>query len=153
MTSDQNIHKELDLIQDVIKRMAKNSFQVKTWLMAVLTAIIAFTSDELFGINGEASITLAFMLYLPIVFFWYLDAFFLKTEQLYRNVYKWVVQYRSMTSDYLYDLNTFNRQVEGKPTPIKIPSLWKVMTSQTIFFFYFIPFLFVTALLVYKFVS
>ena len=45
------IHKELDLIQDVIKRMASNSFEVKKWLIGILSAIVVFSRDELLGGN------------------------------------------------------------------------------------------------------
>ena len=41
ITDKDIIHKELDLIQDVIKRMAANSFQVKTWTMGIVTAVLA----------------------------------------------------------------------------------------------------------------
>ncbi len=152
LLSIEELHKELDLIQEVVKRMAQNSFQVKTWLIGVLMAMLAFTKDEIFGsADSVAGLALNGMLFLPIVFFWYLDGFFLRTERLYRNVYKWVIQYRPTTNAYLYDLNTFNRKVDGKETIIEIPSTWKVMVSQTLLLFYLIPLLFVAALMVYNF--
>ncbi len=149
--SREELHKELDLIQEVVKRMAQNSFQVKTWLIGVLMAMLAFTKDEVFGsADSTAGLALNGMLFLPIAFFWYLDGFFLRTERLYRNVYKWVIQYRPITNAYLYDLNTFKREVKGKETIIEIPSTWKVMISQTLLFFYLIPLLFVAALMTYN---
>ncbi|MFY9261342.1 MAG: hypothetical protein WAO71_12645 [Gallionella sp.] len=35
--------KHLDLIQDVIKRMASNSFQLKTWTITIVSAILAMS--------------------------------------------------------------------------------------------------------------
>lgn len=149
--SDEVIHKELDLIQDVIKRMAENSFKVKAWMIGILGGIVAFSSDELFATADESNliITLAFnaFLLLPIFCFWYLDAFFLKTEKLYREVYKWVVENRKHTDAYLYDLNTFNRATKegGKEeATIKnlsedIGSIWNIMNSKTLRPFYIFP--------------
>ena len=34
------IHKELDLIQGVITRMASNSFEVKKWLIGILSVVV-----------------------------------------------------------------------------------------------------------------
>lgn len=146
--SEGAIHKELDLIQDVIKRMADNSFKVKAWMMAILGGIVAFSSDSLFATADESNIyaTLAFnaFLFLPILCFWYLDAFFLKTEKLYREMYKWVVNHRKETDGYLYDLNTFTRTVNGdEKTAInmlkKTGSIVGVMFSKTLLPFYIFP--------------
>jgi hypothetical protein len=43
-----NLHKELDLIQDIVKRMAQNSFQVKAWLIGILSALVVLESKALF---------------------------------------------------------------------------------------------------------
>jgi hypothetical protein len=53
ITDKDIIHKELDLIQDVIKRMAFNSFEVKKWLIGILTAIVVFKHEELLGGSTE----------------------------------------------------------------------------------------------------
>jgi len=142
------IHKELDLIQDVIKRMADNSFKVKAWMIGILGGIVALSNDALFVTAAEDNlwITLAVnaFLFLPVICFWYLDAFFLQTEKLYREVYKWVVDNRSNTRDYLYDLNTFTRpNSEGKEVNIlaDLDSIPKVMVSKTLRYFYLFPFL------------
>ena len=137
----EEIHKELDLIQGVITRMASNSFEVKKWLIGILTALIVFDKTELLGGNQN----LAWILFLPILSFWYLDAFFLKTEKLYREMYKWVVMYRNQTGNYLYDLNSMTRVTPGyqKPVPLKQDRIIDVMFSKTILPFYLFPFLFV----------
>lgn len=152
--SNEVIHKELDLIQDVIKRMADNSFKVKAWMIGILGGIVAFSSDALFATADESNlvITLAFnaFLLLPIICFWYLDAFFLKTEKLYREVYKWVITNRKYTDAYLYDLNTFERTYEeGESDNLKISdSIWKIMRSQTLLPFYIFPLLAVGIIIV-----
>lgn len=143
MASTEQIHKELDLIQDIIKRMAENSFKVKAWLMAILAAITVVKSDALIVGNSSDIGWLSSVLILPIFYFWYLDAFFLRTERLYRNLYKWVIKYRPDTDKYLYDLNSFVRVVDGKEEKIIAVNIIKVAFSKTLLPFYLVPFLIV----------
>ena len=74
---EQNaIHKELDLIQAVVSRMAANSFQLKTWAIGLTGGILAIAKDGLFTDSAENWYIP--MLVLVILFaFWYLDAYFL----------------------------------------------------------------------------
>lgn len=41
------IHKEIDLIQGVINRMAQNSFLLKGWTITIIVAVLALTKDTL----------------------------------------------------------------------------------------------------------
>ena len=163
------IHKELDLIQDIVKRMATNSFQVKAWLIGILSALVVIESKSVFAqadANHTFSIEMNVFLLMPILCFWYLDAFFLSTEKLYRELYKWVVNNRRYTTAYLYDLNTFEREsydelgilkVDNeakalKPSMIKESnSIQNMMFSKTLFPFYAVPMLFVIALMFYNY--
>lgn len=155
-----NLHKELDLIQDIIKRMAQNSFQVKAWLIGILSALVVLESKSIFAqadANQVFSIKMNLFLFLPVLCFWYLDAFFLSTEKLYRELYKWVVNNRPFTLDYQYDLNTFKRKrkMDGKEVEENLikpgNSVWNVMLSKTLLPFYFVPLLFVAGLLFFNF--
>ena len=151
LTTDQ-IHKELDLIQDVIKRMASNSFEVKKWLIGILSAIVVFSREELLGGN----IQLIGLLLVPVLCFWYLDAFFLSTEKLYREMYIWVIEYRSQTDKYLYDLNTMSREFPAdKVVDFFIPknNVWHVMFSKTLLPFYLVPVVFIVAYAVMQYLS
>lgn len=141
--TNEQIHKELDLIQDVIKRMADNSFKVKAWLIGILGAIIAFKADDLFVGKSVESVWLSALLLLPIICFWYLDSFFLSTEKKYIALYNWVVEHRPLTDKYLYNLNTFTRNSEI----IKTESIYKVSFSITIWPFYIVPTIFALAIL------
>ncbi|MDF7819858.1 hypothetical protein P1X15_19710 [Runella sp. MFBS21] len=150
-----SIHKELDLIQDIIKRMAQNSFQVKGWLIGILSAIIVFEKDHLIlaGGNDKAtSLWLNVLLLLPILCFWFLDSYFLSTERLYREVYKWVIKHRTNTNAYLFDLNTFSREINGVTEELNKPEnkIRNIWYSDTLFFFYFVPILFVLALVIFN---
>ena len=109
----EDIHKEIDLIQDMIKRMADNSFKIKAWTIGILGAMVTLSEKKLLATcccNKPEALLLSCALLLPLLCFWYLDAFFLSTEKLYREVYKWVIKNRPQTSEYLFDLNTFTRK-------------------------------------------
>jgi len=157
MPSTDEIHKELDLLQDVIKRMADNSFKVKAWMMAIIGGVIALSKELLFipsdgQINETATYGISIFLLLMIFSFWYLDGFFLRTEKLYREIYKWVIENRRKTSYYLYDLNTFSRTLDGKTKNLfeEVDSIPKVMFSKTLIPFYIVPLIFVIGLFIFN---
>lgn len=79
MISEQNI-KHLELIQEVITRMNTNSFQIKGWsitIVAALLAVFASTKNELFILVSI----------LPVIFFWFLDSYYLMQERKFRGLY------------------------------------------------------------------
>ena len=132
------LHKEIDLIQNCINRMAQNSFLIKGWALTVIAIVLAL-SEKLID-----SIYLCLVLLIPLVGFWYLDAFFLHTERMYRKMYEWVLDARDK-EDYthLYDLNPhrFKEQVDSR---------CKIMWSVTLRVFYGIPFIIVVAIIIYQ---
>jgi len=119
------IHKEIDLIQNCINRMAQNSFLLKGWTVSLVAVVIALAKDFNF-------MYLCLLLLLPVICFWYLDAFFLRTEKLYRKMYEWVIKNRNTTDDYLYDLNPHRFKKE-------VPCEFCTMFSKTLRVFYGIP--------------
>ncbi|MBL7186064.1 MAG: hypothetical protein ISS70_07040 [Phycisphaerae bacterium] len=125
MMDKEVLHKEIDLIQDCIKRMAHNSFLLKGWTVSLVAIVLALAKD--FDL-----IYLCLLLLLPVICFWYLDAFFLYTEKMYRRMYEWVIANRSKTDEHLYNLNPhcFKKEVPGE---------LKIMFSKTLFVFYGIP--------------
>lgn len=101
------IHKEIDLIQACITRMADCSFRIKGWYISLLT--IAMTL--LIGQECKLSYIGLFLFGITVIF-WGLDGFFLKTETLYRWKYEWVIKERmNGNTDYLYDLNPYNKNM------------------------------------------
>ena len=73
--------KHLEFIQNAINRMANNSFIIKGWCITLAVALIALLEKK--DIN-KCYIVFSF---LPLLFFWFLDAFYLKTERQYRRLY------------------------------------------------------------------
>ncbi|MCB9182759.1 MAG: hypothetical protein H6591_02495 [Flavobacteriales bacterium] len=134
----EDIHKELELVQDVMQRMASNSFEVKKWLIGLLTALVVFKQDELLGGHDRFCLVLL----LPIFGFWFLDAYFLRAERAYRNVYDWCLQHRGSTDKYLFDLSTRTREFPtGKHTDMDASggALLLAMFAPTMWPFYVIP--------------
>jgi hypothetical protein len=152
MANTIEVHKELDLIQAIINRMAANSFEVKKWLIGILTAITVFKYDKLLGTDSYH----IWILLVPILSFWFLNAFFLSNEKRYRELYQWVVKHRPNTDKYLYDLNTMQRECpDGQVVDLnkKANSIGAVFFSETLLPFYIIPVLFIVFYSLYQFCS
>lgn len=128
------LFKEIDLIQSCINRMASNSFEIKKWTVGIV-AILAGLLKQ----GGDTKDIRACLLFLMvIVMFWGLDAFFLKTEKLYRKKYAWVIQNRlKENSDHLFDLNPYEEQMM-LDSNTNMPCLLGVMFSKTLLPFYFV---------------
>ncbi len=158
--TESALHKELDLIQGVITRMAQNSFQVKTWFLGGISAIAAFGNDSLVASaasDQRIAIILTIFLIIIVFTFWYLDSFFLSTERLYRELYKWVTKNRPHVTKYLYNLNTFKREdydEKGNLSEVNLikpnNSIGKVMRSKTLWLLYLPTTLFAFGLLIYN---
>ena len=133
--SNDILHKEIDLIQACIARMAHNSFLIKGWAISIV-AIVLVLADK----AGNPAIWSSILL-IPLISFWYLDAFFLRPERIYRKMYLWVLENRKNDDDeMLYDLNPkrFKEQVDSR---------LRVMWSETLFWFYGIPALIVVVII------
>ncbi len=75
-----NVVRHLEMIQDVISRMADNSFTVRRWSIGATGALI-----------GAAVVTdgpvIAFVGAVMAVAFWGLDAYYLRQERWFRALY------------------------------------------------------------------
>ena len=81
MGKQDNKIKHLEMIESIIERMAKNSFQLKAWGMTLVTAVGALGARE----ADKRFMLLAFV---PIIGFWLLDALYLRQERRYRALYR-----------------------------------------------------------------
>ncbi len=72
--------KYLELIQGVVTRMNNNSFQMKGWMTALVSALLAVYASA-----GNDRFVLVAML--PAVLFWFLDAYYLQQERKFRGLY------------------------------------------------------------------
>ncbi len=73
--------KHLEFLQNVINRMANNSFTLKGWAVTLVSGI--------FVLSGKDTDKLYFLVaYIPVIVFWFLDAYYLLQERLYRSLYE-----------------------------------------------------------------
>lgn len=125
----QILEKEIDLIQACINRMAQKSFIIKGWLIALATVILALLPEKI-DIKMLCAIVVAIT-----ICFWYLDAFFLRLERLYRWKYEWVIKKRIETDEYQYDLNPMNNKMwlPGKDNKERqAPNVIRVMFTKSL---------------------
>jgi len=111
--------KEIEIIQDIIKRMAFNSFMIKGWTITLVAVTLLLR-------GSEYQVLIAFI---PILIFWFLDAYFLWQERLYRRLYNWVIKNRTNTDQYLFDMNAYRFKNEEQ-------SRLRIMFSITLGWFY-----------------
>ena len=77
---DEFFIKYLELIQKIIERMARNSFQIKAWTATLFAAIIVLTYSII-------NILIFIVLIFTICMIWALDSYYLRQEKLFRELY------------------------------------------------------------------
>lgn len=138
--SIEELHKEIDLIQQCINRMANNSFLLKGWLVTIIVVILALSAEDV------SPLVLGIMTLVPLVSFWFLDAYYLRFERAYVRLYNWVISERPKGNcEKQYDLNCkrFMIQMDKNNQPKlnrkheeKRETIFSVMisTSQIVFY-------------------
>lgn len=96
MEKDEELYKKwIDLIEDCIKRMANNSFQIKKWAMAIVLAIIALIPENT-GVNPKI---IVLCVVIGIMGFWMLDSYYLMLEKAFKDKYSDVISYMEGTKE------------------------------------------------------
>jgi len=132
----EEFHKEIDLIQACISRMAQNSFMIKGWAFTLVAAFAALTAEKL-----NLYVLCGVGIFILLVF-WFLDAFFLKMEKLYRFKYEWVIAERPKGNrEFFYDLNPYQSKtwMAGRKEPSEISVMFS--KPHTLLMFYGCPIL------------
>lgn len=111
--------KHLEMIQALINRMSSNSFMLKGWAVTLVAGIFALSAKD-------ADKRYFLVAYIPILIFWFLDAYYLWQEKLYRCLYDEVRNKRNDSID--FDLNTSRFS--------KCIAYFKCLLSKTVFMFY-----------------
>lgn len=113
------------MIESIIERMAKNSFQLKSWTMTLVTAVCAFASHG----SDKRFIVIAF---LPIIGFWIFDSYYLWLERRYRLLYKNITEMKEVDIDIHMDTGG----VKGKADETKklCPIKCFMSTSEICFY-------------------
>lgn len=111
--------RHLEMIQGVISRMANNSFTLKGWAVTLVAGV--------FTLSGSSIGTNYLIIFIPIIIFWGLDAFYLSKERSYRALYKHVSCLDQKGIDFNMDASAFSY---GKN------KVWRCMLSPTELLFY-----------------
>lgn len=121
-TEDERKH--LDYLQAIITRMNTNSFQIKGFVITIVSAFIAiFASTQkvvFISISG-----------IPILIFWLLDSFYLQQERKFRGIYNDVIGKTHINNILTYEMPVNLYKGNGC-------SFVEVVFSRTIFPLYFI---------------
>ena len=115
--------KHLEFIQNVITRMNTNSFQIKSWTITIVSALLAIyasTQNSCFVLIGI----------FPTIIFWFLDTYYLSQERKFRGLYNHVAE----ISENPRQIKPFEMRpdlyTQGKY------SFWNVFWSRTIWKLY-----------------
>lgn len=77
--------KHLEFIQNIVTRMNTNSFQIKSWTITIVSALLAIyasTKNSCFVLIGI----------FPTIIFWFLDTYYLTQERKFRGLYNDVAE-------------------------------------------------------------
>lgn len=102
MNHDSKI-KHLEFIQAIINRLAGNSFWVKGWTLTLVAGLLAIATKS---INTKLRV----VAYIPVIFFWVLDGYFLWQERLFRSLYNEVRVKKEEQIDFSMDIKEFRNR-------------------------------------------
>ncbi|MCQ2810025.1 hypothetical protein JT098_06475 [Helicobacter pylori] len=89
---------ELKILQDIINRMAQNSLECKKWTLALVVGVLSLKIEAISNSYGLC------ILGVLLLCFWFLDAYYLKQEKLFRKQYQWLIENRLKTDERLFEV-------------------------------------------------
>lgn len=100
--------KHLEMIQGVIGRLSTNSFFVKGWSVTLAAALFAF------AVQNEEWVFSALGV-LAVLVFWLLDAYYLRHERLFRELYNDARLSTSTVQEFSMDTTPYSGKVPRVP--------------------------------------
>jgi len=116
----ENKRAHLEVIQNVINRLSRNSFLLKGWCVVLVSALFALA-------GGISNIFFVYIAYFPLLAFWVLDAYFLHQERLFRALYDYVRGLQEENIDFSMDTSIVKE---------KVSSWFNVIFSKTLLIFH-----------------
>jgi len=98
--------KHLEMLQDIIDRMADNSFSLKGWSVVLVSALFALAASD-------SNTHFVYLAYLPSIMFWILDGYFLWQERLFRKLYDRVRAVSESEIDFSMDTSSVRNEVSS----------------------------------------
>ena len=99
MEPDEKKAAHLAMIQGVVSRMGANACAVKTWAVAIIAALFALAVSQ-------SKPEPFFGAILPLLVFWWMDAYYLRQERLYRHLYDDVRHGNELKAAGAFSMNT-----------------------------------------------
>lgn len=87
MDKEEKLVKHLEFVQSNVARMNQCSFQMKGWMITVVTAMLALYAASISPELGYGNNMYIYIAVAPTVLFWYLDAYYLQQERKFRGIY------------------------------------------------------------------
>jgi hypothetical protein len=127
--------KHLEFIQSIVTRMNTNSFQIKSWTVTLISAILALYAST-------KNVDFILLGIFPAIVFWFLDAYYLTQERRFRGLYDDVAGISGGGPIAVFSMNT--AQYKEKKY-----GYWNVMWSRTIWTIYLLLILFLFGLFLF----
>ena len=112
--------KHLEMIQNIVNRMASGSTFLKGWTVIFVAAVLGF-------VLKESKPVYVWITIIPTIAFWALDGIYLRQERLFRKLYDKVRIMEEEDIDFSMDTSDVKQDVK---------SWFRICRSKTIFPFY-----------------
>lgn len=143
MNSNNTLDKEikyLEIIQNIISRMANNSFMLKGWTVILISGIFTLSNKD----TNKLYVLIAFI---PIITFWFLDSYYLLQERLYRSLYENTILKENNYNN--FSLKIDKNSFEIDKIKMKKNTYWNCLISKTETFFY-LPLFFICIIIFFS---
>lgn len=122
-----DVRQHLSFIQGVITRMNSNSFSMKGWMVAIVSALCAVYASN----SNSCSAYIYFIAaIIADLLFCFLDAYYLKMEKEYRNLYNRVLTNPIETN---FKMHIDKKDENDKELRV---CLWKAFKSPSVWILY-----------------
>ena len=105
LLNSQSVEAHLNILQNVIQRMAGNSSSSKNWCITLVSAMLIVIVDK-------EKYSYLFLIFIPIFLFFVLDSYYLGLEKGFRESYNKFV--KKLHEDAVYREDLFEIKPEGK---------------------------------------
>lgn len=129
MANEKTAH--LEMIQDIINRLSQNSFLLKGWTVVLVSGLLALGATR-------AESLLDYLALFPVLAFWWIDAYFLREERSFRDLFDRVRRIDEKDIDFSMDLSAVSKNRD---------SIFRVAMSRTMLVFYGVLFIAVAAII------
>lgn len=121
-----DVRQHLSFIQGVITRMNSNSFSMKGWMVAIVSALCAVYASNA---NSSSAYIYFIAAIIADILFCLLDAYYLKMEKEYRKLYSNVLKSTEETD---FNMKIGDEQKVCFCEAFKSPSVWILYTVVAI---------------------